>query len=122
MKIASMAKAVFEKIYYHSVCDVITYEKVKDPITKRTGFTESVLYHGIPCYLSFGSPSPSADDNVSAVTQTPSLFLDPSYVIPSGSKVIVTQRGRMSVWKNSSEPRVYESHQEIALELFKGWS
>lgn len=110
------------EMFYIGVCDVILHEKVVNPTTKRTEFTETTSILGQPCRLSFSSPSPTSDGEVAKVVQQPTLFLSPDVVIPSGSKIIVTQNGRTTTYTNASETRLYGNHQEIALELFKGWA
>ena len=38
------------------------------------------------------------------------------------NRVIVTQNGETTEYKNSGKPAIYSSHQEIILELFDGWA
>ena len=54
--------------------------------------------------------------------QTIKLYIYPDINIKNGSKIIVTQNGKKQEYKNSGEPARYETHQEIMLELFKGWA
>ena len=110
------------EMFYIGICDVIIHEKVTNPVTKRTEFSESTIILGQPCRLSFSTPSPTSDGEVAQVEQQPVLFISPDVSIPSGSKIIVTQNGRSTKYTNSSETRLYGNHQEIALELFKGWA
>ncbi len=50
------------------------------------------------------------------------LFIAPELEIKPGSLIIVTGRGRTTKYKNSGEPAVYDTHQEIIIELWKGWA
>jgi hypothetical protein len=104
-------------------CTVITRTKQQDPITKRTEFVEEIVYTDEPCRLSYQRLSPTTDKNgVTEVVQVPKLFLSKELMIPPGSKIIVTQNGRTVEFSNSGQPAVYSNHQEIVLELFKGWA
>ena len=61
-------------------------------------------------------------DSVNAVAQIIKLFLPPDYSISPGSKLVVTQNGVTTEYKNTGQPFIYDSHQEIELELFKEWA
>ena len=61
-------------------------------------------------------------DNESKVVTKIKLFIAPEINIMPGSKIVVTQRGRTTEYKNSGEPAIYETHQEIMLVKFKGWA
>lgn len=115
-----MRKAI-EKMYI-GVCDVVEYQEVTDPTTKRTGRAEVVVLLAQPCRLSFKSNQTTGDGNVASVTQEIKLFISPDVTIKNGSKINVTQNGRKQAYTNSSEPAVYETHQEITLKLFERWS
>ena len=45
----------------------------------------------------------------------------PDIVINAGSKIVV-QNNRTEAYSNSEKSKVYNSHQEIELEIFKEWS
>lgn len=104
-------------------CTVITKTKQQDPVTKRIEFVEETIYENEPCRLSYLRITPTTDKNgVAEVVQVPKLFLSNEINIPPGSKIIVTQNGRTTEFSNSGQPAVYTNHQEIVLELFKGWA
>lgn len=104
-------------------CTVITRVKQQDPVTKRTEFVEEPLYEDQPCRLSYQTLTPTTNKNgVAEVVQVPKLFISNELVIPPGSKIIVTQNGRTVEFSNSGQPAVYSNHQEIIMELFKGWA
>ena len=111
-----------KELMYVGLCSVIEYKKFKNE-NKSTSFKEVLVLENEPCKLSFKNiTSASETQNVSVITQSVSLILSPDVVIKSGSKIIVTQNGVTKDYKSSGEPAVYSTHQEIILELFKGWS
>ena len=101
---------------YTGVCTVIEYGKVRDEESKITHHGEVVALDRQPCKLSF--------EKTAAVVQTDTakLFIAPEVMVKPGSKIIVEQNGRVGEYLASGEPAVYSSHQEIALELFRGWA
>lgn len=111
-----------KELMYIGLCTVIEYRKVKKE-NKSTGFEEVTVLENIPCKLSFKNLSSSVEtDKASIINQSISLILVPEVKINSGSKIIVTQNGVTTEYKNSGVHAVYTTHQEIMLELFKGWS
>lgn len=111
------------KTLWAGSCTVISRVKKQDPVTKRTEFVPVTLYEDEPCRLSYQTLTPTTDkNNASEVTQVPKLFLSNEVMIPPGSKIIVTQNGRTTEFGNTGEPAVYSNHQEIIMELFKGWA
>lgn len=107
---------------YIGLCTVVEYHKVKQA-NQSTGFSEVIVLENIPCKLSFKSASSTLEsDKASALTQSISLILAPEIEINPGSKIIVTQNGVTKAYKNSGVPAVYTTHQEIMIDIFKGWS
>jgi hypothetical protein len=49
-------------------------------------------------------------------------LIAPEIHVKPGSKLTITQNGVTTEYKNSGEPALFDTHQEIILELFKGWS
>lgn len=108
---------------YEDTCTVVEYKSVKDPITKVTKKQEVVVLTDQPCKLSFSTSRTTDDgDHVATVSQVVKLFLSPSVTVNAGSKIIVTHDSNEHVYKSSSEPSTFFTHQEIVLELFKGWA
>lgn len=108
---------------YTGLCTVIEYQSIKDPITFKTTHNEVPVLTDIPCRLSFKAISKSNENEINnQVTQQVKLFLNSSHIIKTGSKIIVNQNSRQFTYKNSSEPAIYPTHQEIVLEPFKGWT
>ena len=89
-----------------------------------TYFRETTLCEDEPCFLSHRQePSANTTDNLSApLTQSITLFLSAGITVPAGSRITVTHKGRTDGYKASGQPAVYTNHQEIDLELFKGWA
>ena len=107
---------------YDGRCDIIEYQKVKRE-NKSTGFQEVTVHRDIPCRRSYNAvSSANPSDMASAVTQGIKLFLASEIAVKAGSKIVVTQNGATTEYKSSGEPAVYSSHQEISLEIFKGWA
>ena len=117
---ASMRKAI-EKMYTDT-CDVIEHQKVTDPITKKTGFKDTPVILAQPCRISYKSIPATGDGDTASVSQEIKLFISPDEVIKAGSKIEVTHKGVTTAYKRSSKPAVYETHQEIVLELFDRWA
>lgn len=116
------ARKAFESIY-DGTCDVIEHQKYQKP-NKSTAFREVTVLENEPCRLSFktiGSTT-STENTASAVMQTTTLFISPDVVIEPGSKIVVTQNGKTVAYKQSGEPALYNTHQEIILELFERWA
>ncbi len=116
------ARKAIESLY-DGKCSIIEYRKVKKA-NKTTGFEEVVVLEGQPCRLSFGSTANTTptDNGVSSVTQTVKVFLAPEIEVKPGSKLTISQNGVMTDYKNSGKAAIYSTHQEIDLEIFKGWA
>lgn len=94
-----------------------------DPATGRTRFAEQAVEVDVPCRLSFSTITEAVSDSGAArVTQTGKLFLDPTVILPPGSKLTVTQNGVVGEYVQSGEPAVYRNHKEIPLKLFERWA
>ena len=121
MRLASAVRAAIEKLYT-GTCDVIEHRPIEDGTL--THYEDVTVLKGQPCRLSFGQAPAAGDvaDGASPLTQTVKLFLAPELKIKSGSKIVVTQAGRTVAFNQSGPPAFYESHQEISLELWKGWA
>ena len=75
------------------------------------------------CRISFDTVNATQTENNAAnIIQSITLFIDREVVIPEGSKITVTQNGVTAVYEKSGKPAVYSTHQEIPLEIFKGWA
>ena len=106
---------------YDGTFSVIEHKKVTKP-NHTTGFSDVEVLVDQPCRLSFSGNPSTSDGNVAEISQTVKLFFAPEITIKEGSKVIVTQNGVTTEYKQSGTPAIYSTHKEIFLELFKGWA
>jgi hypothetical protein len=112
-----------QEITYEGVCTVYENQSIKDPNTKLTHEEEIAVIEDQPCKLSFEKLNAVVQtETAAAIAQGLKLFLAPEIHINGGSKIVVTQNGVTGVYSASGEPAVYPTHQEIMLELFKGWA
>lgn len=94
-----------------------------DENTGRVVVGEVDTYTDEPCRISFDTVNATqAENNAANIIQSITLFIDREVVIPEGSKITVTQNGATAVYEKSGKPAVYSTHQEIPLEIFKGWA
>ena len=108
---------------WNDTCSVYTKAKSTNQTTKRTEFTEAVVFENQPCKLSFETlTSTNEIDHAPSVGQGAKLFISNLLSIPAGSKIVVTRSGSTYTYKQSGEPGVFTYHQEISLELFEGWA
>ena len=108
--------------HYDSVCDIIERQSViENNITKDK--KEVTVESEKPCRVSFEDIYANTEtDTETKKNQKIKLFIAPELVIKPGSKIVVKGRGRTTTYKNSGEPAIYNTHQEIMLELWKGWA
>ena len=98
-------------------------EGVLDERTGRTEPVERVTASELPCRVSFATvKSTEPDEEAARVAQTVTLYIDPSVVIPEGSKITVTQNHVTTDYERSGKAAVYTDHQEVPLELWEGWA
>ncbi len=108
---------------YEGICSIVEYGDILDEQTKITSQGEVTILEGQPCRLSFEIISAAhQSDTAASVSQKTKLFVSPEIMVNSGSKIVVTQNGLTTEYSASGEPAVYFSHQEIMLELFRGWT
>lgn len=108
---------------YEGVLTVTEHQKVTDENTKLTNYQDVVVMENQPCHLSFETLNSAVQsESAAAVTQTTKLFVSPDFVIKAGSKITVTQAGVTADYTCSGIPAVYETHQEIIIELFERWT
>lgn len=108
---------------YDGACRIYGQQSVKDPVTKVTRQEEVMVQENISCRLSYSNTALTADSGtVASVSQAIKLFLAPELVIPPGSRIEVIQQGRTENYGQSGKAAVYPSHQEILLELWKGYA
>ena len=115
-------RKAIESLYIGS-CTVSEYQKVIKP-NKSTGFKEVVVLENQPCRVSFKNINATnpTDNLASSVVQIITLFIAPELEIKPGSKITVNQNSTVKSYKLSGEPALYDTHQEIVLELFDDWA
>ena len=111
------------ELLYSGTCTITENQKFQKP-NKSMGFREEVVFENQPCRLSFSTTNQTnqTETGAAAVTQTIKLFIAPEIQVKPGSKLTITQNGITTVYQSSGEPAFYSTHQEIVLELFKGWA
>lgn len=116
--------AVAIKSLWRGKCTVtVRNNDTTDENTGRVVVGEVDTYTDEPCRISFDTVNATQPENNAAnIVQSITLFIDRAVVIPEGSKITVTQNGAIAVYEKSGKPAVYSTHQEIPLEIFKGWA
>lgn len=118
---AAYKKAV--QSLWSGLATVTVRRGVLNPANGRTEPVEEVKASGLPCRISHQTvKSTEPSEEAALVAQTVTLYIDPTVDIPVGSKITVTQNGVTRDYERSGEPAVYTCHQEVPLELFKGWA
>ena len=120
IKMVKARKAV--ESLYDGICTISEYTKIKKE-NKSTAFGEIVILENQPCRMSFKTVNPTNQtDTVGVVTQAITVYMSPDILVKPGSKLTITQNGVTSEYQCSGKSAIYSTHQEIPLELFKGWS
>lgn len=118
----SARRKALEKLW-KGTCDVIGYGEVEDPETFLTTQGEIILHQGLKCKLSHKNISTTSPTGAGAiVAQQIKLSLGNEYEVPPGCKIIVSQNGKTAAYARSGEPAVFIDHQEIVLDIFRGWA
>lgn len=120
-KMVAKARKAIESMY-DGECTITEHQKVKKE-NKSTGFKDVIVHKNIPCRMSFKTiNNTNPTDTASVVVQVTKVFLAPEIQVKPGSKLTITQDGVTKDFKSSGEPAMYSTHQEVVLELFKGWA
>lgn len=107
---------------YIGTCTITEHQKVKKE-NKSTGFQDVVVLENQPCKLSFEKiTNTNPTETAALLVQTAKVLIAPEIQTKPGSKLTITQNGVTTEFKNSGEPAMFGTHQEIIIELFKGWS
>lgn len=108
---------------WDGLCDVYVRQTTVNPDNGRDEPAEIPILQNEPCRLSFSNISSTGEqDGAPVIQQSVKLFLSKDTEIPPGSKLVITQEGRVNVYARSGEPAVYRYHQEIMLVPFKEWA
>jgi hypothetical protein len=120
---ARQAARKAQESLYDGLATVTEHRKVKDEGSKLTRYEDVVVLEDQPCKLSFSTGSTAnQSESAAAVTQITELFISPDLTINPGSKITVTQNGITTDYTHSGVPAVYETHQQIVLDLFEKWA
>ena len=123
METAIKAARQAQEATYDGLCTIIEHRSVTDEKTKLSNKREIVVLENQPCKLSFEKlAAASQTETAATISQGVKLFLAPEIRVPAGSKIVVTQNGVTGEYSASGVPAIYNTHQEIALELFRRWS
>lgn len=108
---------------YSGRCTVAEWAKTTDPITKLTKQGERVVITDQPCRLVYKTLAAATEtDTAPTLTQGVKLLLAPELTVKPGSRITVTQAGQTADFATSGQPAAYQTHQEIMLALWRGWS
>lgn len=116
------ARKAIESLY-DGICTVTEYHKGKKA-NGSTNFEETVVLENLPCRLSFKTVDKTSqtDNGASRVVQVVTLLVSPDVNIAPGSKLTVTQNNVTAEYQHSGSSAMYDTHQEIILDLFEKWS
>lgn len=102
---------------------ITVLDGVLNPANGRTEPQERTVASEVPCRISHATvKSTEPSEEAAVVAQSVTLLIDPDLDIPEGSKITVTQNGVTRDYERSGKSAVYTCHQEVPLELFKGWA
>ena len=115
------ARKAIESLY-DGTCTVTVQEEYEEE-NGATGFRPVVTIENEPCHLAFSNTTSAKEGEVAAtVSQVTELIIAPEVSIAPGSKITVTQNGVATDYTRSGKPAIYATHQQIVLDLWKGWS
>lgn len=119
-QVVMVRKAI--EMTYTGKC-TITEQKKVTKANKSTGFVDDEVLINQPCKLSFSRISnTNQGETAASIGQITKVLIAPEIQVKPGSKLTITQNGVTTEYSKSGEPATYNTHQEIVLELFKGWS
>lgn len=115
------AKKNFE-LLFEDKCNIYEYVKEKQP-NGSTAHKEKLILADIPCRISFNGANQVAEGaKYSTPVQSIKLFIPNNITVKDGSKLEITRQGETTAYKNSGVISKYPTHNELGLELFRGWS
>lgn len=110
------------ELLYEGACTITIYESYIKP-NKATGHRETIVLENEPCRLSYSSAlAAEKTETGTSKRQMIKLFLAPEVDVRPGSRITVTQNGVTENYCRSGQPAVYATHQEVELDLWKGWT
>lgn len=108
---------------YDGTATITEYKKIIDEKSKLTKHEEVVVLENQPCKLSYETITTAKQtESASSVSLITKLFISPDIIINAGSKITVTQAGITTDYICSGVPAVYDTHQELLLDIFERWA
>ena len=102
---------------YDSTALIYTFASVRDEETGQMITDTSTVCEQQPCRVSLKTDNSAIDMELyKDKKQIIKLFLAPEIVVPVGSTAEITKDNVTKKYKNSGEPFVYDTHQEIIFE------
>lgn len=115
----SIARKHIEMLYLDR-CDIIEFQEVEeDNITRMV---ELVVQSDIPCKISHERISQTGEGMAPSVDLSSKLIISPDIELRAGSKINVHRNGKVTHYECSSEPAMFNNHQEIWLTLIGGFA
>ncbi len=115
------AKMALEGMY-EGRATVIEHRKATDGASRLTSYVDEAVFTDVPCRVAFQRLSAAAQGESAAANQPVKLFLSPDVEVKPNSKIAVSQGGAVMEYAMSGVPAVYDTHQEVLLERFRGWA
>lgn len=110
------------EMLFEDKCNVFEYVKEKQA-NGTTAHKEKLVLADIPCRISFKTVNQTVEGAKSSTpVQSIKLFIPNDINTKDGSKIVITRQGETTAYKNSGVISKYATHNELGLELFKGWS
>lgn len=102
---------------YNGLCNISEYVEYEDPETEEKKSKLEPIHEDIACKLSKKTiNSTNQTDVANVIRYSPLLFINSDIEIKPGSQIDVNQHGITRSFKQSGEPFIYETHQEIILQ------
>lgn len=111
------AKKYIERLY-NDMCTVYErQEYLKE--NKTTAYKDVAVIENMPCRISYEKTVSNAlTDKLAYKSQGIKLFYSAECHIKAGSRIMVLRNGVTTAYRASGEPAVYNTHNEIMLELW----
>lgn len=120
--VSGAVRAALERLWTDRAT-VTVRRAVTSAVTHLTAFEEVTLLTDLPCRLSFETLRPAGKGTVATAEQSVKLICAPDVELPAGCKISVTRpHGGTLVYARSGTAGVFSNHQELLLELWRGWA
>ena len=110
------AKASIEKLY-DCIVDIYASEAYIKT-NGATGHKWTPIYTRVPCRRSHKKiASMNMGTDFAAMTSTVTIYMQPDIKVPPGSILLITHKDEVIKYKQSGISAVYDTHQEIPVEI-----